>query len=148
MAENHLAKVCRSAKDKFKADFEKKHTKAKGVHPQSMETMSTSSQRTHPHPTHLMMTTTSCTCSLYLPITMATTPLRTINTLLGFLSPRTYCANYYMAESHLAKVCRSAKDKFKADFEKKPYKTQEAFTHKAWKQCPPAHNGLIRILLI
>ena len=36
-----------------------------GIHPQSMQTMSNSSQRTHPHPTCLMMTTTSSTLSVF-----------------------------------------------------------------------------------
>ncbi|XP_022808732.1 uncharacterized protein LOC111345717 [Stylophora pistillata] len=36
--------------------------------------------------------------------------------------PGTYCTNCYMTENHLAKVCRSPKDKFKLDFEKKQRK--------------------------
>ena len=39
--------------------------------------------------------------------------------------PGSYCTNCYMTENHLAKVCRSPKDKFKAEFEKKqrrPYR--------------------------
>ena len=32
--------------------------------------------------------------------------------------PGTYCTNCYMTENHLAKVCRSPKDKFKSEFEK------------------------------
>lgn len=36
-----------------------------GIHPQSMQTMSNSSQRTHPHPTCLTMTTTSSTLSVF-----------------------------------------------------------------------------------
>lgn len=36
--------------------------------------------------------------------------------------PGTYCTNCYMTENHLAKVCRSSKDKFKLDFEKKQRK--------------------------
>ena len=87
MTENHLAKVCRSPKDKFKADFERKHTKPNKHPPQSMDRMSTSSQRTplHLHPTCVMVMTTSCTPSPCLPITMATICKRTINTLLGLL---------------------------------------------------------------
>ena len=36
--------------------------------------------------------------------------------------PGTYCTNCYMTENHLAKVCRSPKDKFKSEFEKKQRK--------------------------
>ncbi|KAJ7353939.1 hypothetical protein OS493_031079 [Desmophyllum pertusum] len=36
--------------------------------------------------------------------------------------PGTYCTNCYMTENHFAKVCRSPKDKFKVDFEKRQRK--------------------------
>ena len=43
--------------------------------------------------------------------------------------PGTYCTNCYMTENHLAKVCRSPKDKFKSEFEKK---------HRQHKKRPPS----------
>ncbi len=85
MMENHLAKVCRSPKDKFKAEFEKRHTKSNRRPPQGVEVMSTSSQQT---PTCLMMmTTTSCISSLCSLTTIIATHQRTTNTSLGFLCP-------------------------------------------------------------
>ena len=46
--------------------------------------------------------------------------------------PGTYCTNCYMTENHLAKVCRSPKDKFKADFERK---------HAKLNKRPPTKRG-------
>ncbi|KAL9952146.1 hypothetical protein ACROYT_G039356 [Oculina patagonica] len=37
--------------------------------------------------------------------------------------PGTYCTNLYTMENHLAKVCRSPKDKFKVEFERKRTKS-------------------------
>lgn len=46
--------------------------------------------------------------------------------------PGTYCTNCYTTENHLAKVCRSSKDKFKADFQKK---------HTKPNRRPPTKHG-------
>ena len=46
--------------------------------------------------------------------------------------PGTFCTNCYMMENHLAKVCRSSKDKFKAEFER---------SHKKSNRRPPPKRG-------
>ena len=46
--------------------------------------------------------------------------------------PGNFCTNCYMMENHLAKVCRSPKDKFKAEFER---------SHKKPTRRPPPKRG-------